>query len=111
MLQVVLAKKNASHSGGGLFHATNVTNLTVLGYGATWQMRKLDYNDPTKYTHSDDRHCLSLHGARDVSVLGLTLASSGGDGIYIRGGIGGNDGTRQSCKNILIKVRSTFLSC
>jgi GH18 family chitinase len=80
----VLAKKGSMHQ-GELFHITNVTNLTLTGYGAVFQMRKRDYQNPLLYNRSEDRHALTLDGCTKVSILGLTIKSSGGDGIYMTG--------------------------
>src|SRR6185295_7072825 len=57
-------------------------NITLTGPGASLVMRRQDYLKPP-YKKAEWRHCLSLLGCRNVTVQGLRLASSGGDGIYI----------------------------
>ena len=80
-----------------LFSASDKKNITIIGYGATIIMRKKEYQDKTKYTLGQWRHALSIRGCNDVKIYGLTIKSSGGDGIYI--------GAKKQpyCKNIHIK--------
>ena len=94
----VLAKEGDFHS-GELVHMTNVSRLKIIAYGATWAMRKSDYQHSDKYSPGDSRHALAMHGSTDVSIIGLAIRSSGGDGIYLRGSLGGNDGlVTNSCR-------------
>jgi hypothetical protein len=82
----VLAKKGEFHASGSfLFQAHNATNLTIVGYGASWQMRKSDYANRAVYQWAQNRHALALFGCSDITILGLTIRSSGGDGILIAG--------------------------
>ena len=62
------------------------SNVTVVGYGATLRMRKLDYQDESRYEPAEWRHCLSIVGGNNISVFGLRLESSGGDGVFVGGG-------------------------
>lgn len=105
---VIQAKKGAFHKKYAfLFFANNKKNITLKGYGATFKMRKADY-DSSAYTKSEWRHALCLQGCKNVKILGLRIESSGGDGIYI-GKSGAYPGTRKAsqppyyCKNIVIK--------
>ncbi|MBM3859948.1 MAG: hypothetical protein FJ395_09895 [Verrucomicrobia bacterium] len=66
-----------------LLSASLKTNITLTGYGATLKMWKQDYDDKTQYTHAEWRHVLNFKSCANVRVLGLTLADSGGDGIYL----------------------------
>jgi len=79
-----------------LFTLENVTNVTLLGYGAIWRMHRADYAS-APYKKGEWRHSLSLHAASHVTIKGLTLLESGGDGIYVgsSGGCGklGNPST------------------
>ena len=75
-----------------LVTARNVENVTLNGYGATFRMWRDDYDDPEQYTKAEWRHTLSLRGVRNFNIYGLTLAESGGDGIYFGAGGGGNIG-------------------
>ena len=81
---VVQAKRGAFHgTGDSLFSATLQTNITLTGRGATLRMWKSDYDDKAQYTHAEWRHVLSFKSCAGVQVTGLTLADSGGDGIYL----------------------------
>jgi len=51
-------------------------------------MWKADYDDEALYEKASWRHCLNISGCTNVQVLGLTLAESGGDGIYLGSGAG-----------------------
>jgi hypothetical protein len=81
---VVQAKRGAFRGTGDcLFTATLRTNVTLTGRGATLRMWKSDYDDKAQYEHAEWRHVLSLKSSANVRVTGLTLADSGGDGIYL----------------------------
>jgi hypothetical protein len=80
---IVEAKKGAFLGKGDcLFLAALQRNITIIGYGAVLRMRKLDYTQPP-YEKAEWRHALSIRSCENVRVFGLTLASSGGDGIYL----------------------------
>ena len=77
---LVLAKKGAFHDiNANLFAAYVTTNLTISGYGATWRMRRSDYNDSAVYSHSEGRHGLNLMGCFNTVVEGLRIELTGGD--------------------------------
>ena len=63
----------------------NAENVKVigLGKGAVLRMRKADYQNKELYTVSEWRHVLTFFGCKKVFVENLTMASSGGDGIYL----------------------------
>ena len=80
----VQAKRGAFHRNGDcLFNATLQTNVTLSGRGATLRMWKSDYDNKALYEHAEWRHVLSFKSCGGVRVTGLTLADSGGDGIYL----------------------------
>ncbi len=67
-----------------LLKATGRENIVLRGEpGAVLAMNKQDYQDSTRYRHSEWRHALSLLSCRNVTVRDLKITSSGGDGIYI----------------------------
>ncbi|MBI5818867.1 MAG: right-handed parallel beta-helix repeat-containing protein [Verrucomicrobia bacterium] len=81
---VVQAKRGVfKGTSDALFNASSKTNITLTGYGATLKMWKQDYDDKTQYKHAEWRHVLNFHSCERVRVAGLTLADSGGDGIYL----------------------------
>jgi len=97
---VVIAAREGSFRGGGdcLFSAENQTQIEIVGYGAAIEMRKRDYQR-RPYEKAEWRHAISIRGCNDVSIEGLTIRSSGGDGIYIGRGKGSNT----YCENIVVK--------
>ncbi len=79
----LLAKKDEFRGkADALMTLHGVTNVTLTGYGATLRMRRMDYHSEP-YVHAEWRHVLSIKSAAQVRILGLTLAESGGDGIYL----------------------------
>jgi len=58
-------------------------NVVLRGRGATLRMHRSDYDDPQRYERAEWRHILAIRSSKDVEVHGLTLALSGGDGIYL----------------------------
>ena len=80
----VRAKRGAFHLNGDcLFTALLQSNVTLTGRGATLRMWKSDYDDKAQYAHAEWRHVLCFKSCGGVLVSGLTLADSGGDGIYL----------------------------
>lgn len=71
-----------------LFGADGKRNIALSGRGAVLRMRKADYQGDA-YERSEWRHALQLRACTNVTVMGLTLAESGGDGIYLGAGKGG----------------------
>ena len=93
-----------------------VRNLTIVGEpGARWEMWKHDYQNAscdlsssraanrTCYTRSEWRHGLSIWWGGDISVSGLTIANSGGDGVIL-GGIEGGGGGRANAVALTQRV-------
>jgi len=79
----VLAKKGAfKGKSDALMLLSCVSNVILRGTGATLRMRRADYDAPP-YLKAEWRHVLSIRGCRNIGVYGLTLAESGGDGIYL----------------------------
>jgi polygalacturonase len=94
---VVITAKRGAYQGRGdcVLTAKDVSNLTIRGHGATVRMHKEDYIVGLvlanlgwnrwygPYEKAEWRMALSLRRAANVTVLGITLRDSGGDGIYI----------------------------
>ena len=80
--------------------ANAVRNVSIVGVGgqATLRMHRADYNDTTRYRHSEHRHGIAVLGqlastersAFDVQSRDLAITLTGGDGIYIAGLNGGH---------------------
>jgi hypothetical protein len=60
--------------------AVGLHNLSIVGWGAVWRMRRKDYAKTGSgksngwYTVSEDRAGLRIEGATGVSIEGLTIA-------------------------------------
>jgi hypothetical protein len=82
---VVIQAKRGAFKGkaDSLFTASLKQNIILNGYGAEFRMWRQDYDDPGQYDHAEWRHTLSIRSCTNVRVYGLTLAESGGDGIYL----------------------------
>ena len=80
-----------------LFWAWDASNIILTGYGATLRMRKNDYLSPP-YPASEHRHVLRFYSCSNVTVRGLTLRDSGGDGIILAGG-----GSGEFCEDVVIQ--------
>ena len=95
----VVKAKEGSFRGRGdcLFSARNRQNLALIGYGAVFEMRKADYTEEP-YEASEWRHALAIRGSSHVTVAGLTLRQSGGDGIYL-----GVTGSRNVNEDVVIR--------
>ncbi len=63
-----------------LFQLRTSTNITIIGYGATFQMNRSEY---ALLNDSEFRHSLMILSCDGVTVKGLTLRESGGDGLYV----------------------------
>lgn len=84
-----------------LLAGRNRRKITITGNGAVLRMWKADYQQPP-YKPAEWRHALSFHGAEDVTITGLDVRESGGDGIYLGTGAAGG------CKRFVIRdVRCT----
>ncbi len=97
----VVAKKGGFRGRGDcLFTAWNKRNIRLIGPGATLRMHRSDYDAPP-YEKAEWRHVLSLRGCTNVLVEGLTLAESGGDGIYLGAGQDGEPNVDVVIRNVI----------
>jgi hypothetical protein len=83
-----------------LLNLININNVAIYGYGASLAMNKEDYTKPP-YEKAEWRHGINLRGANNVSISGLTIRDTGGDGIYVGTGLGENK--NGYCRNIHIR--------
>ncbi|MEL3908079.1 MAG: right-handed parallel beta-helix repeat-containing protein [Treponemataceae bacterium] len=91
---VILAKKGEFHGKGDfLFSIKNCKDIHLIGYGATFRMRKDDYRSAA-YVKSEWRHGIHLASNENTTIEGLKVESSGGDGVYV-----GYAESHISCKN------------
>lgn len=97
----VLAKQGSFQAtSASLFTANDCENLRLIGPGATLRMRRDDYAKPP-YKKGEWRHVLNLLGCKDVLVQGLTLAESGGDGIYVARGHSRKQSVNVTVRNVV----------
>jgi hypothetical protein len=81
-VEVVAKAGEFKGTGDSLFSATNEENIELIGYGATFRMRRDEYAAPP-YKKGEWRMALASRSCRNVKIYGLTMAESGGDGIYL----------------------------
>jgi hypothetical protein len=85
-VEIITRKGDFRKNDAALLLLKDVEDVAILGYGARCAMRKEDYRRGP-YEKSEWRHAIEIDGCARVSVSGLTVESSGGDGVYIgRGG-------------------------
>lgn len=98
----VVEAKRGEFLGKGdcLLVASGCKNLSLRGEGATLRMHKSDYHKPP-YELAEWRHALTLRNCENVTVEGLTLADSGGDGIYFGAGSNGATNRNITIRNVV----------
>ena len=96
---VVVEARRGGYKGKSdcLLSAETCTNLVLRGPGATLRMWQEDYAT-TNYAAAEWRHCIRLRACVDVRIEGLTLARSGGDGVYVGAGPAG-----EPCRDVAIR--------
>ena len=80
------ALRGAYHRGGDcLVSMTYVVNVSLVGAGAGayLEMWQADYNNTDAYNHSEWRHGVRIGHADGVSLSGVTISYTGGDGVDI----------------------------
>ena len=94
----VLAKKGEFRGkNDSLFTLRCCENVKLVGYGAVLRMHRADYA-AAPYAKAEWRMSLNLRSCRNVTVEGLTLVESGGDGVYL-----GVDGKNGPCRDIVLR--------
>jgi lysophospholipase L1-like esterase len=80
-----------------LLRGNGVKNVIIRGEeGATVRMWKSDYQAPP-YEKSEWRHAIGLYACENVTISGLTIEESGGDGVYLGAG-----GAGEPCRKVTI---------
>jgi len=99
---VVVQAKSGAFLGtnDSLFTAAETVDVKLRGEGdgAVLRMRKADYDNPDLYQKAEWRHVINLRSVDGFELSNLTLASSGGDGIYF--GVGPS---RLPCRDVIIR--------
>lgn len=65
-----------------LFSGSEVDNVTLSGTDTTFKMWRSDYTS-SPYTAGEWRHGIKLRGCNNVTISGITVKETGGDGIYL----------------------------
>ena len=82
-----------------LIRLEDVSNISMVGYGASLIMNKQEYID---LADSEFRHGLTLNSVTNVVIEGLTVLDSGGDGILLTRSFQ-PDSQKNFCENVLVK--------
>lgn len=99
---VVTARKDYfHHKNSSLVKINEAANVTLLGYGAQLKMQKKDYTS-SAYEWSEWRMGIILRSSKSISIRGLRVSDSGGDGIYV-GASRSSEGIGPDCENIIIE--------
>jgi hypothetical protein len=79
----------------GFFHGTDdmvlvvrsATNVSITGDGRTSAIRmwRIDYRNTSLYSKAEWRHGVGVYDATNLTISGITIAETGGDGIYLKG--------------------------
>ncbi len=93
----LLAARGAFRDPGDvLIELHDVRDVDIRGYGATIRMWREDYQG-AGYRRGQWRHIFSLRGVENVTIAGLTLLESGGDGVYV-----GRSGNRDHSRDVTL---------
>ena len=96
-VEVVAKKGEYLGKNDSLLAFRSAENVKISGYGATLRMHRADYA-AAPYQKAEWRMNIKLLSCRNVTVEGLTLLESGGDGVYV-----GVDGKNGPCRDIVLK--------
>jgi len=91
---------NRHRRGDSLLWAICKENIRLNGYGATLRMQKAEYMAEDNI--SEHRHVLEFKSCSNIIIEGLTLADSGGDGIFL-GRYHQYAGVKYYCENVTIE--------
>jgi len=96
---VITAKRGAfKGTSDSLFNLDGISNVVINGNGALLRMWKSDYFSP-EYKKGEWRTGITIASGSNITVDGLTIKDSGGDGIYL----GNAGGAQPYCKDIVIR--------
>lgn len=100
---IIEAKKDGlKDRGDSLINIENVENVTISGYGATFLMHKADYLS-SEYEWSEWRMAIVIKSSANVTVEGLLVDQSGGDGIYVGAFMDQNKQFKAPSRNIVLQ--------
>ena len=80
---IIQAKKGEFKAAtASLFTASLKKNIQLTGAGAILQMRRADYYQ-APYKNAEWRNGISVRSCSNVSISGLVIRETGGDGVYL----------------------------
>ena len=88
-----------------LFSIRGVVGVSLVGAGATvskLSMWKVDYRNASLYKRGEWRCGVNLCGSKAVTVANLTIADTGGDGIYVGVDKIHSDSFETGCSDIIL---------
>lgn len=83
--------------GDTLLTLLSCNNVRISGYGASLSMRRSEYAH-TPYKKGEWRNGISIYESSDITIQGLEISETGGDGIYI-----GQRRGKTVCENIVLE--------
>ena len=81
-VRIVALSGSFRGKGDSLLSVVKAANLRLVGYGAELSMRRDEYAKPP-YEASPFRMGINILGATNISLEGIRVTNTGGDGIYI----------------------------
>lgn len=96
---VLRALPNAFDIFESLIEVIDRSNIKIIGYGASLIMNLQEY---ITLADSEFRHGISLNSATNVTLEGLAILDTGGDGVLITRSFR-PDSPKNYCENIIIK--------
>lgn len=95
---VIRAVKDAYYDAGdSLLTIQAAQNLTLEGNGAVLQMNRKDYRR-LPWKKGEWRHGIAIHESENITISGLVIKDTGGDGVYI-----GQRRDAAVCRNIVLR--------
>lgn len=102
----VQAKRGSFRSPSACLFVIRGNYVNLVGAGAAsskLSMWKQDYRNSSLYEKGEWRCGVNLAGSSFVTVANLTIADTGGDGIYVGASKLGTDSFETGCSNVLLQ--------
>jgi len=100
---IVQAKKGEFKAAtASLFTASLKENIRLTGSGAILQMRRADYH-AAPYQNAEWRNGISVRSCSNVSISGLVIRETGGDGVYLGVAKRGVTNQKITIKNVVFE--------
>ena len=89
-----------------LLTLSNRSGVTISGYEAVFKMQKSEY---AALADSEYRHAIRLNGVAGVTIEGLEIRDSGGDGIYVGPSYSGTFGVAPSTPSTSVRIKNCLI--